>query len=78
VFRIHVDIHGCLSEELGELQESLSVFRIVKFIRLLRTKHVARIEETANMCVCMYIHVVFTAEIARKISTWESQQLFGI
>jgi hypothetical protein len=40
-----MDIHGCLSAELGELQDPFSVFRIVTFRRLLRAEHVARIEE---------------------------------
>jgi hypothetical protein len=41
-----MDIHGFLSAERGELQEPFSVFRTVKFRRLLRAEHVARIEET--------------------------------
>jgi len=41
-----MDIHRCLSAEVSELQEPFSVFRIVKFRKLLRVDHVARIEET--------------------------------
>ena len=41
-----MDIHRCLSAEVSELQEPFSVFRIVKFRKLLRVNHVARIEET--------------------------------
>jgi hypothetical protein len=44
-----MDIHGCISEELGELQESFSVFRIVYLRRRLRAEHGARIEETTNI-----------------------------
>jgi hypothetical protein len=68
-----MDIHGCLSAELSELQEPFSVFRIVEFRRLLRAEHMARIEETTNI----YIYIIFMAEIACKISTYVSQKWFG-
>jgi len=50
-----MDIHGCLSAELSELQEPFSIFRIVKFGKLLRVDHVARIEETT--IIYIYIHI---------------------
>ena len=82
-----MDIHGCLNAELSELQEPFSVFRIVKFRRLLRAEHVAGIEETTiiyiyiytHTYVCIYTraHMIFMAEIACKISTLVSQTWFG-
>ena len=51
-----MDIHGCLSEELSELDEPFSVFRIAKFRGLLRTEHVARIEETIYIYIYIYIY----------------------
>jgi len=49
-----MEIHGCLNAELSELEEPFSVFRIVKFRKLLRVDHVARIEETY---IYIYIYI---------------------
>jgi hypothetical protein len=47
----------------------------VKLRRLLGAEHVARIEETTNIYI--YIYIILMAEIACKIFTWMSQKWFG-